>query len=93
MANVSAVGVPTAKGVKGAFGDFAWGGVAGAVYGLTSAALGSGALGLVVAPVIAGSVVKGTRGTAVSTMAGFLLVASLFGGSGAASASADAGVM
>jgi len=93
MAKVSAVGVPTAKGVKGAFGDFAWGGVAGAVYGLTAAALGSGTLGLVAAPVIAGSVVKGTRGTAVSTMAGFLLVASLFGGGASGAASADAGVM
>ena len=87
------IGVPTAKGVKGAFADFAWGGVGGAVYGLTTAVMGSGFLGLLAAPVISGAVVKGSRGTAISTMAGFLAIASLFSGAGSAQASGAAEVM
>ena len=86
------VGVPTAKGVKGSFADFAWGGVGGAVFGLTTALLGSGFLGLLAAPIIAGAVIKGNRGTAIATMAGFLAIAALFSGAGS-SQTQEAGVM
>jgi len=81
------VGVPSVKGVRNAFGDFAYGAIGGAVYGLTSAIFGSGFLGLLAAPLVAGSMIKGERGTIISTVAGFLALASLFGGSGAAEAS------
>ena len=82
------VGVPSLKGIKGAFGDFAYGAIGGAAYGLTTAIFGSGFLGLLAAPVIAGSVIKGERGTIISTVAGFLALASLFAG-GAEAGSAE----
>jgi len=87
------VGVPSAKGVKSAFADFGYGAIGGAVYGLTTAILGSGFLGLLAAPLVAGSVVKGERGTMISTMAGFLALASLFSGSGSTSASSASATM
>lgn len=87
------VGIPSAGGIKRSFGDFAYGCIGGAVFGLTTALLGSGFLGLLAAPVIAGSVIKGTRGTAVSTIAGFLALASLFSAPAATSASTSRGVM
>ena len=76
------VGVPSVKGIKSAFGDFAYGAIGGAAYGLTTAVFGSGFLGLLAAPIVAGSIVKGERGTIISTVAGFLALASLFGGGG-----------
>jgi len=78
------VGVPTGSTVKGAFGDFAYGAIGGAVFGLVTALFGSGFLGLLAAPILAGSVVKGNRGTVIATVAGFLALASLFSGAGAA---------
>lgn len=83
------VGVPSVKGIKHAFGDFAYGAIGGAAYGLTAAILGSGFLGLLAAPIVAGSVIKGERGTVISTVAGFLALASLFGGGGGGGASAE----
>lgn len=83
------VGVPSLGGIKGAFGDFAYGAIGGAAYGLTTAILGSGFLGLLAAPVVAGSVIKGTRGTVISTVAGFLALASLFGGGGGGGGSSE----
>ena len=74
------VGVPSVKGVKHAFGDFAYGAIGGATYGLVSSIFGSGFLGLLAAPVVAGSVVKGERGTIISTVAGFLALATRFSG-------------
>ncbi len=83
------VGVPTAKGIGGAFKDAAWGGLAGAVFGIATGLLGSGLLGLLAGTVIAGAALKGSRGTAVATMMGFLFVAALFGSGGGASAQAS----
>jgi len=80
------IGVPTASSVKDSFGDFAYGAIGGAVYGLVTALFGSGFLGLLAAPIIAGSVVKGQRGTVIATLAGFIALASLFSGAGAGAA-------
>ena len=77
------IGVPSVRGVKHAFGDFAYGAIGGATYGLVSSIFGSGFLGLLAAPIVAGSVVKGERGTIISTVAGFLALAQLFGQAGA----------
>ena len=44
--------------------------------------MGSGFLGLLAAPLVAGSLIKGERGTIISTVAGFLALASLFAGGG-----------
>ena len=89
------IGVPGTKTMKGAFMDFAVGAGGGLVYGLVRALLGSNMLGALAAPVIAGSVVKGDRGTALSTVAGFLALAGAFGSSGSSqpAASSDSGTM
>lgn len=81
------VGVPTIKGMKGAFKDFAVGAGGGLIYGLSQAIFGSGLIGSLAAPVLAGSVIKGDRGTALATIAGFMLLAGI-GMSGAATANA-----
>jgi len=54
----------------GAFGDFGVGIAGGAVYNLASNVLGR-PLGSIAAPIMAGSIVKGTRGTILATIAGF----------------------
>jgi len=69
--------------MKGAFGDFAVGAAGGLVYQLSQSLFGSGLLGALAAPVLAGSVIKGTRGTVLSTVAGYNLLAGNGGGSGA----------
>jgi len=82
------IGVPSVSGMKGAFTDFAVGAGGGLLYGLARGIFGSGLLGSLAAPVLAGSIVKGARGTALATIAGFMLLAGLGGG---ASASASSG--
>jgi len=77
--------------MQSAFGDFAWGAAGGLIYWLSQALLGSGLLGALTAPVLAGSVIKGTRGTAIATIAGFMLLASM--GAGAAQAAPQQEVM
>lgn len=76
------IGVPTVKGMKSAFGDFLVGCGGGLAWALASAFLGSGLIGSLIAPVLAGSVVKGPRGTALATIAGFMLFAGALGGGG-----------
>ena len=83
------VGVPTVSGAKGALVDFAYGAGGGLAYGLTSAIFGSGLVGSVVSAVIAGSVIKGERGTIIATMLGFMGILSAFGGGGEAGASQE----
>jgi len=60
--------------MQGAFTDFAIGAGGGLVYALSTAFFGTGLIGALAAPVLAGSVVKGNRGTALATIAGFLLL-------------------
>ena len=85
-AKTASIAVPSVKGMQGAFADFAWGCGGGLIYGLSKAILGTGLIGALAAPVLAGSIIKGPRGTALATIAGFLLLAGL-GGSGQAQAS------
>ena len=74
--------------MQSAFGDFAWGCGGGLVYGLSRLIFGTGLIGALAAPVLAGSVVKGTRGSILATVAGFLLLAGL-GGTTAAAANGN----
>ncbi|MFC1846764.1 hypothetical protein ACFLYS_01730 [Chloroflexota bacterium] len=72
------IGVPGTKTMKSAFIDFAVGAGGGLIYGLSRAIFGSSFIGALVAPVLAGSMVKGERGTALATVAGFLSLAGAF---------------
>lgn len=74
---VGSIGVPTTRGMTAAFGDFAWGAAGGLIYALSRAILGSGLVGALAAPVLAGSVIKGVRGTTLATVAGFMLLAGM----------------
>ena len=84
---VGSIGVPSMSGIKDAFKDFGIGAIGGLAYMLTRAMFGTGIIGLLAAPVLAGSLLKGTRGTVLATIAGFMLFAGLGGGSSTASAS------
>ena len=83
------IGVPSVSGMRNAFTDFAVGAGGGLVYGLASSIFGSGLIGALAAPILAGSVIKGTRGTVLATIAGFMLLAGLGGGAVQASGSED----
>lgn len=65
------VGVPSGRGLMDAAGDYAYGIAGGAVYSIASGYTGSNLIGSAVAAILAGSVVKGTRGEVIATMAGF----------------------
>lgn len=88
----SPISVPSARSIGSAFGDYAVGAAGGLVFMLSQNILGQGFLGSLIAPVLAGSVIKGTRGTALATVAGFFGVASLLGSMGGNSQAADSGV-
>lgn len=75
------VGVPSVKGIGGAFKDFGLGAVGGLIFLIAYSLFG--ALGIIAAPLIAGSMIKGDRGTILSTMAGFMIIAlTAFAGGG-----------
>lgn len=65
------VGMPTISGVKDSMVDYAVGLGGGIVYALSSAFTGSGLIGGLIGAGLAGSVIKGTRGTAIATILGF----------------------
>ena len=88
-AKVGSIGVPSVRTMQSAFGDFAWGAAGGLIYGLSQALLGSGLIGALAAPVLAGSVIKGTRGTAIATIAGFMLLSNLGGATAQAAPQAE----
>lgn len=87
------IGVPSVAGMQGAFTDAAVGAGGGLIYGLARAVLGNGFIGSIIAVVLAGSVVKGPRGTALATIAGFMLLSDMLTTSTAQAASSDSGVM
>ena len=87
------IGVPSVKGMQGAFTDYAVGAGGGLVFGLANAVFGSGLIGSLAAPVLAGSIVKGPRGTALATVAGFMALSGLFGGNGAKASTSNNEVM
>ena len=86
------VGMPSIGGVKESMIDFALGAGGGIVYALSTALTGSGLIGGLVGAGLAGSVIKGTRGTVIATTLGFMSIIGSLGAPAAAS-SQDAGVM
>ena len=73
------VGVPTVSGFMSSVGDYAYGLAGGAIYNLVAGYTGSGLIGGGVAAALAGTVVRGTRGEVIATMAGFLAGGELLG--------------
>ena len=63
--------VPTVSGLISSVGDYAYGLAGGAIYTGVSRLTGSGLIGGGVAAALAGTVVRGTRGEVIATMAGF----------------------
>ena len=68
---MAGVGVPNARGMMDAVGDYAYGLAGGVVYDTAAKYTGSGLIGSALAAILAGSVVKGTRGEVIAVMAGF----------------------
>jgi hypothetical protein len=87
MSDGGAIRVPNIKTMGDAFADFGWGLVGGIVYRVSTMVLGNGLIGSLSAPLLAGSVIKGDRGTVIATAAGFMTMA----GFGAAAPAAAAG--
>ena len=73
MGKDNLVGVPSVKGMGSSFKDFGVGAIGGLLFLLAYRFFGP--LGLIAAPLLAGSIVKGDRGTIIATMAGFMLFA------------------
>ena len=67
------VAVPSVSAIGDSFKDFGVGAVGGLLF-LVAYQL-FGALGVIAAPLIAGSMIKGSRGTVIATIAGFMLLA------------------
>lgn len=80
------IAVPGMKGIRGAFGDFAFGAIGGLIFLIALKIFGP--LGALAAPLIAGAMIKGNRGEIIATMAGFMLLAA---GGLAASGGGDSG--
>ena len=78
------VGVPTMRGVQDALIDYAVGLGGGVIYALSAAFLGSGLIGGLIGAGVAGSVVKGARGTAIATILGFQSIVGSIGQASAA---------
>lgn len=93
MTESKMLGVPTVKGIGSAFKDFGVGAIGGLLFLIAYKLFGP--LGVLAAPLIAGSMIKGERGSMISTMAGFMLLAAVVLGVGTASSntSSDSGVM
>lgn len=73
MGEKGIIGVPTMGGMGSAFKDFGVGLIGGIAFLLAYQVFGG--LGLIAAPLIAGSMIKGDRGKMISTMAGFMICA------------------
>ena len=63
--------MPTVSGVRDSMMDYAVGLGGGIIYALSTGFTGSGLLGGLIGAGLAGSIVKGTRGTAIATVLGF----------------------
>lgn len=81
--------------MKDALIDYGLGAGGGIVYAISRALTGSGLIGGLVGAALAGSIIKGTRGTVISTILGFQTIVGSVGAPSAqaAPASADTGVM
>lgn len=88
-----AIGLPSGGGLKDAMVDYGLGAAGGIVYALSTALTGSGLLGGLIGAGLAGSIVKGTRGTVLATTLGFMTIVGSLGGGSAQAQTSDAGVM
>lgn len=90
--STKAIGVPSLQGMKHSFGKFGWGIVGGLIFLLAYRLFG--AFGVIAAPIIAGSVMKGDNGDDLAFMSGFLLLAlgAFAGGTASASESTSLAV-
>ncbi len=79
------VGMPTMRGVQDSLMDYAVGLGGGVIYALSSAITGSGLIGGLIGAGLAGSVVKGARGTAIATILGFQSIIGSMGQAASAS--------
>lgn len=86
------IGIPSGSSLKEAMIDYALGAGGGIIYAISTALTGSGLIGGLLGAGLAGSVIKGTRGTVLATTLGFMtIVGSL--GAPAQATSGDSGVM
>ena len=76
------VSVPTTQSFTSSFTDYAVGAGGALIVGLSQQILGSGFIGSLIAPVLAASVIKGSRGQTLATISGFFGIASLLSGFG-----------
>jgi len=76
------ISVPSAGGMQSAFSDYAVGAGGALLIQLSQGILGTGFIGSLLAPVLGASMVKGTRGSMLATMAGFAGLQSLLAGLG-----------
>jgi len=67
------VAVPTVSTITSAFKDFGIGALGGLIFLIASQLFGG--LGIIAAPLLAGSVIKGERGKTIATISGFMLLA------------------
>ena len=80
MPDKKTIGVPTMRSMGASFTDWGIGLLGGGIFNLCKGFLGSGLLGSVAAPIAAASFLGGTRGTVISTIAGFQAAEELLGG-------------
>ena len=78
------------RGVQDSMFDFGVGLAGGLIYALSTAFTGSGLLGGLIGAGLAGSVVRGPRGTAIATILGFQTIV---GAAGQAQAAPESEVM
>lgn len=85
--------MPSVSGIKESMIDYAVGLGGGLIYALSTGFTGSGLLGGLIGAGLAGSVVKGTRGTAIATVLGFQTIIQSAGQTASASETPQTGVM
>ncbi len=93
MGETQTIAVPSMKGLTSSFKDFGVGALGGAIYGLARLVLGSGFIGALGAPILAGSAIPGPRGVALSTVAGYMALQGIFGAPSTARAAGNDEVM
>ncbi len=77
MRQAGAIGVPSGAGMKDALVDFGLGMGGALVYALGQSLGGNGFIGALLGAVLAGSVIKGTRGEIIATILGFQALSGL----------------
>jgi hypothetical protein len=70
------IGVPTARSIGSSFKSAAYGGLAAFLVQLAQSFLGTGWIGSIAGIILAGSILKGSEGAALSTILGYEAVAS-----------------